>query len=297
MKIAITGSTGLLGSRLSADLERDGHDVVRLVRPRSRVAGVEWDPAANTIDAAGLAGVEAVVHLAGAGIGDKRWSPQHKRAVLESRTTGTALLARTLAGLDPKPAVLLSGSAIGWYGDRGDEVLTERSAPGTGFLTDVCMAWEAAAEPAVDAGIRTAFLRTGIVLAPKGGVLGKMLPLFKLGLGGRFGSGRQWMSWVSIDDWVGATRFLLDHDVAGPVDLTGPEPVTNAELTKALGAALHRPTFLTVPAFGPRLLLGREMADSLLFISQRVRPAVLEDAGYRFEHPDVASAMAAVLVT
>jgi uncharacterized protein len=289
MRVAVTGSSGFLGSRLVADLTAAGHDVVRVRRPQT------WDPDAGTIDAAALEGIDAAVHLAGEGIAEKRWDGEQKRRILESRTKGTALLARTLASLDRPPAVLLSGSAMGVYGDRGDEVLTEASAPGDGFLPDVCRAWEAAARPAVDAGIRTAFLRTGLVLDRRGGALGKMLPLFKLGVGGRLGNGRQWWSWISLDDWVGAVRFLLDHDVAGPVNLTGPAPVTNAEFTKALGTVVRRPTALPVPSFGPRLLLGKELAHELLFTSLRVEPQVLEQAGYAFQHRDVTSALRAVV--
>ena len=289
MRVAVTGSTGFLGSHLVADLTQDGHDVVRVRRPGT------WDPEAGTIDAAAFEGVDAVVHLAGEGIAEKRWSDEQKRRILDSRTKGTTLLAETLAGLTTKPKVLLSGSAMGIYGDRGDEVLTETSAPGDGFLPDVCRAWEGAAQPAVDGGIRTAFLRTGLVLDPKGGALGKMLPLFKLGVGGRMGNGRQWWAWISIDDWVGAARFLLDHEVSGPVNLTGPEPVTNADFTKALAGVLHRPAALPVPAFGPKLLLGGELAENLLFTSLRVVPEVLEREGFAFQHRDVTSALRGVL--
>jgi uncharacterized protein (TIGR01777 family) len=236
-----------------------------------------------------------VVHLAGEGIGDRRWTAEHKQRVLESRTKGTALLVTALAALDAKPSVLVSGSAVGFYGDRGDEVLDETSAPGDLFLSEVCVAWEAAAAPALEAGIRVAFARTGIVLSPAGGALKPLLRLFKLGLGGRLGRGTQWMSWISIDDEVGALRYLLDHDVAGPVNLTAPAPVTNADFTRALGQALHRPTVVPVPRFGPRLLLGGELADELLFASQRATPRVLGDAGYTFRHPALADALAAVL--
>ena len=291
MRVAVTGSTGFLGSRLVPDLEADGHDVVRVTRPSV------WDPEAGTIDVAAFEGLDAVVHLAGEGIAERRWSDEQKRRILESRTKGTTLLAETLAGLSDKPAVLLSASAMGIYGDRGVEELTETSPPGDGFLPDVCRAWEAAARPAVDAGIRTAFLRTGLVLDAGGGALAKMLPLFKLGLGGRMGRGDQWWSWISVDDWVGAVRFLLTHDVAGPVNLTGPEPVTNADFTDALGAVLRRPTALRVPSFGPKLLLGSELAHDLLFTSLRVLPEVLEREEYPFAHRDVTSALRGVLRT
>jgi uncharacterized protein (TIGR01777 family) len=296
MEIAITGSSGLIGTALAAALRAGGHRVRPVVRrPSPDPAAVAWDPAAGTIDAAGLDGVDAVVHLAGVGIGDKRWNDAHKAAVLESRTAGTGLLARTLAGLDRPPAVLVSGSAIGYYGDRGDEVLTELSAPGDDFLAGVVQAWEAAAQPAVDAGIRTVFLRTGIVLAARGGALPRLALPFKLFLGGRLGSGRQWMSWIALDDEVGAIRFAVDTPtVAGPLNAVAPEPLTNAELAKALGAALHRPAAVPVPAFGPRLLLGREMADGLVFASQRVRPQVLTDAGYPFVRTDIRAALQAI---
>jgi uncharacterized protein (TIGR01777 family) len=215
--------------------------------------------------------------------------------VLDSRTGPTTLLATTLAGLDRPPKVLVSGSAIGYYGDRGDERLTEESAAGDLFLSTVCVAWEQAAQPAVDAGIRVAFARTGIVLNRDGGALPKLLPLFKLGVGGRMGSGKQWWSWITIDDEVRALRWLLDNDVSGPANLTAPGAVTNAELTKALGRVLHRPTLMPVPAFGPRLLRGAELADELLFASQRVVPAVLTQSGFTFDHPDVETGLRAVL--
>ena len=299
MRVAVTGSSGLIGSALVRSLEGDGHGVVRVVRSASaggdHGATVTWDPVQGTVDAAGLEGVDAAVHLAGAGIGDERWSDDRKRVILESRTKGTALLARTLAGLAAPPAVLLSGSAVGYYGDRGDEVCTETSPAGTGYLAEVCEAWEAAATPAVEAGIRTAFLRTGIVQTKAGGALKKTLPLFKLGLGGRFGSGKQWWSWISLADEVGAIRHLLDHDVSGPVNLTAPTPVTNAEYTATLGSVLGRPTVLPVPSFGPKLLLGAEGAKAVLLDGQRAVPSVLERAGYPFRHPTLEAALRAEL--
>ena len=293
MEIAITGSSGLIGTALATALRADGHRVRPVVRgPSSDPGAVRWDPAAGTIDPAGLEGADAVVHLAGVGIGAKRWTEAHKAAVRDSRTAGTGLLARTLARLDRPPAVLVSGSAIGYYGDRGDEVLTELSAPGEGFLAAVVQAWEAAAQPAVEAGIRTVYLRSGIVLTDRGGALPRLALPFKLFLGGRVGSGRQWMSWITLDDEVSAVRFAIDTPgVAGPVNAVSPEPVTNAELAKALGAALHRPAAVPVPACGPRLLMGREMADELVFASQRVRPQVLIDAGHPFAHTDIRAAL------
>jgi uncharacterized protein len=297
MQIAITGASGLIGSALRDALRADGHTVRPVVRsPSDDPDAVGWDPAAGTVDAARLEGLDAVVHLAGAGIGDKRWSEGRKREIRDSRTAGTGLLARTLAGLERPPAVLVSGSAIGFYGDRGDEVVTELSAPGDDFLAQVVTAWEAATRPADDAGIRTVCVRTGIVLAGSGGVLPRLALPFRLFVGGRLGSGRQWVSWVTLADEVGAIRFLIDRDdIRGPVNVVAPEPVTNAELATALGAVLHRPAAVPVPAFGPRLLLGREMADELLFASQRVRPAVLVDAGYPFAHTEVTGALTAAL--
>jgi uncharacterized protein (TIGR01777 family) len=292
MDVAITGSHGLIGSALADALRLDGHRVVRVVRGATSGPGeVAWDPEAGTIDAAALEGVDAVVHLAGAGIGDHRWTDEHKRRVKESRTRGTATLTKALAAMERKPAVLLSGSAIGYYGSRGDEILTEVSAPGNDFLAEVCVAWEAGTAPAADAGIRVVLLRTGLVLDGRGGMMSKMLPLFKLGLGGRMGSGRQWWSWISIEDEVGAIRFLLERDVAGAVNLTAPEPVTNAEFTRTLGRVLHRPTPLPVPMFGPALLLGREGAATMINASQRVHPEKLLAEGYQFRHVHLESAL------
>jgi uncharacterized protein len=299
--VAITGANGLIGSALARSLRADGHTVRPVVRPASnaratRADAIRWDPTAGTIESDALDGIDAVVHLAGAGIGDKRWSPARKREIRDSRVRGTGLLARTLAGLSRPPDVFVSGSAVGYYGDRGDEELTEQSAPGADFLAEVVQGWEAAAQPAVDAGIRTVFLRNGVVLAADGGMLPRLVTLFRFFVGGRLGSGSQWLSWVSIDDEVGVIRFVFDRaDVSGPLNVTGPTPATNAQFTKALGATLHRPTALPVPAFGPRLVLGREMADELLFVSQRAVPAALVAAGYEFAHPDVATALHAVL--
>lgn len=299
MKIAITGSTGLIGSALGSALRSNGDEVVPVVR-RPVAEGenaVRWDPAAGTIDAGALEGVDAVVHLAGAGIGDKRWNDAYRREILDSRVRGTDLIARTIASLDRKPTVMVSGSAIGIYGDTGDAEVDETAPATTDFLASVCSQWEAAAAPAVEAGIRVPYLRTGVVLAPEGGALAKMLPLFRLGVGGRMGSGRQWWSWISLDDEISAIRFLLDNEISGPVNATAPVAATNAEITKSLGRALHRPTFLPVPAFGPKLLLGADLADSLLFTSQRVVPAVLEAHGFQFAHRTIDDAFAAMFAT
>ncbi|HEX6420162.1 MAG TPA: TIGR01777 family oxidoreductase [Acidimicrobiales bacterium] len=297
MDVAITGASGLIGTALARSLRGDGHAVRPVVRRASDdPRAVRWDPAAGTIEAAGLEGVDAVVHLAGAGIGDRRWSPARKREILESRTRGTGLIARTLAGMASPPAVLVSASAIGYYGSAGDEVLSELSPPGDDFVAEVVRAWEAAAQPAVDAGIRTVFPRTAVVLAREGGILPRLALPFRFFVGGRLGSGRQWMSWVTLRDAVAALRFLLQRaDIEGPVNVAAPEPVTNGEMAAAIGRALHRPAAVPVPAFGPRLVLGREMADSLLFVSQRVRPDVLMRAGFPFSHPDIEGALAATL--
>lgn len=299
MDVVITGATGLIGRALSRSLLDDGHEVRQLVRPGSPpVAGaraVEWDPPRGVIDRAGLEGADAVVHLAGAGIADKRWNDERKRLILESRSIPTRLLAETLADLERPPGVLVSGSAIGYYGEAGDRVLTEESPPGEVFLSEVCVAWEEAAAPAADAGIRVARLRTGIVLDRHGGALAKLLPLFRFGLGGRLGSGKQWWSWISMDDQIGIIRWLLENDVSGPVNATAPEPLTNAAFTKVLGEVLHRPTVLPVPAFGPKVLLGGELAQQLLFLSQRVQPTVAENEGYTFAHPTLDDALRAVL--
>lgn len=293
MDIAVTGSTGLIGTHLVTALEGDGHRVLRLVRPESAASGgdtVAWDPARGTIDAGALEGIDAVVHLAGVSIADNRWTEEQKGRILTSRTAGTTLLADTLAKLQRPPSTLLSGSAIGYYGDHGDRPIDESTGPGDDFPARVCIEWEACARPAVDAGLRVAYLRTGIVQATEGGALAKQLPFFKLGLGGKVGSGRQWVSWISIVDEIRAIRFLLDHDVAGPVNLVAPEPVTNADYTRTLGGVLHRPTTI-LPITGPRLLYGRELADSLLLTSQRVVPSVLTDAGFEFAQPELRGAL------
>jgi uncharacterized protein (TIGR01777 family) len=297
MFVAVTGSTGLIGSAVVDALRRDAHEVVPVVRGSGggSTPTVRWDPKAGTIDAAGLAGVDGVVHLAGAGIADHRWTDEYKRELVDSRVLGTGLIARTVAALDPRPRVLVSASGVDWYGDRGDEVLDETSAPGTGFLADLCHQWEAAADPARQAGIRVAHTRSGVVLSGTGGALKKQLPLFRLGLGGRFGDGRQWMSWISLDDEVAAILHLLATDVAGPFNLTSPEPVTNGDYTKTLGAAVHRPTLLPTPSFGPKLLLGPELTDVLLYESKRAVPRALLASGFTFRYPALADALRAVL--
>ena len=293
MDVAITGSSGLIGSELVTHLTQAGHNPVPVTRDGS--AGIGWKPSEGAIDSAGFEGIDAVVHLAGAGIGDKRWSDARKKLIYDSRIDSTRLLATTLAGLQKPPNVLLSGSAIGFYGERGDEELDEASAPGDGFLTDVVVDWEKETKPAEHAGIRVAHLRTGIVLSPKGGALQKLLPLFKLGAGGKMGAGNQWWSTISIDDEVAMIEWLLDADVSGPVNLTCPEPTTNADFADTLGDVLNRPSFLPVPKFGPKLVIGGQLAENLLFTSARVYPRVAGEAGYEFLHPTLEASLRGVL--
>jgi uncharacterized protein len=295
MRVIISGASGLIGSALSAALRTDGHDVVHLVRRTANAGEIQWDPAAGVLAADALDGADAVVHLAGAGIGDHRWTADYKRELVDSRVKSTTLLAATIAASNNPPPVLLSGSAIGFYGESDSRDLDEHSPAGTGFLADLCVQWEAATAAAETAGTRVVHLRTGIVLTPKGGALKKMLPLFKLFLGGRFGKGTQWQSWVSLDDEVGAITHLLTADVRGAVNLTAPTPVTNAEFTKTLGRVLRRPTLVPVPSFGPKLLLGGELANALLFTGQKVLPKALQDSGFQFRHTQLADALTELL--
>jgi hypothetical protein len=297
MRIVISGSSGLIGTALVDHLRAQGHTIGRLVRRSARgVDEAVWDPAAGSLDPQVIDGADAVINLSGAGIGDKRWTDAYKRELLSSRLDTTSLLARTIATVDRKPSAFLSGSAIGWYGPCGDEVLDESApTPGTTFLADICVQWEAAAQPAANAGVRTALLRTGIVLSPAGGALKKQLPLFKFGLGGKFAKGSQWQSWISLPDEVGAIEHLLTADVSGAVNLTAPAPVTNAEFTKVLAKVLKRPAIVPVPSFGPKLLLGGELADALLFTGQRVVPTKLQASGYSFQHPTLEVALRALL--
>ncbi|MGB0112307.1 MAG: TIGR01777 family oxidoreductase [Ilumatobacteraceae bacterium] len=296
MRVAITGATGLIGTALCAHLPSRGHEPIRIVRGDAVGTDIPWDPAAGRLDPHRLDGVDAVVHLAGAGIADHRWTDDYKRQIAESRTTGTTLISEAIVASEDGPSVLLSGSAIGIYGARGDEDLDERSAPGDGFLADVTVQWERSTAAAEAAGVRVAHLRTGIVLSAHGGALKKQLPLFKFGLGGRMGSGDQWQSWITIDDQVAAITHLLDADTSGPVNLTAPNPVTNSAFTAALGAVLGRPTFMPIPKFGPRLLLGRELAENLLFSGQKVHSSVLQgDAGFEFQHAEIRDGLRSVL--
>ena len=292
MDVIVSGSHGLIGSALVPALRAGGHRVRRLVRRTPGSDEVAWDPGAGTVDADGLAGVDAAVHLAGVGIGDKRWTPEQKRRIRDSRVKGTGTLAQALAGLPAPPAVLVSGSAVGYYGDRGDEVLTEASRPGGGFLAELVRDWERAATPAAEAGVRVVHTRTGIVQAAHGGALARQLPMFKLGVGGPLGSGRQWVSWVSLDDEVGAiVHALTTESLRGPVNVCAPQPTTGVGLAKAIGKALHRPAVVPVPKFALRLVVGGQMTEEMVLASQRAVPEKLLASGYRFRHPDIATAM------
>lgn len=294
MKIAISGASGLIGSALIEAFTSDGHEVLRLVRGSTSEPGeIAWNPAGGTIDPASLTGVDAIVNLSGETIG-KRWTESRRREILESRVQATDLLARTAAALEPRPAALVTAGGIGIYGDRGDEILTEESELGSGFLADVAKAHEAAADPARAAGIRVVGLRQGIVLSRNGGALQKMLTPFKLGLGGRVGSGRQWWSWVSLEDVVSAYRFVLAGDLDGGVNLTSPNPATSAQFTKALGKVLGRPTVFPLPAIAVKTMFGK-MGEGTLLEGQRALPARLLDAGFEFAHPGIEDALRAAL--
>lgn len=293
MRVAISGASGFLARALIPRLELEGHDVVRLVRPSSQGSGIAWDPDADSIDAAALEGIEALVHLGGVGIGDRRWTKERKTLVWRSRVGSTGLLARAIAGMQRPPSVFVVASAVGYYGDRGAQVLDEDSGPGGGFLAELCVAWEDAAEPARAAGVRVVPIRTGIVLGHGGSLFKRLVPAFRFGVGGKLGDGTQYQSWISHADHARAVAFLLAGDLEGPVNLTAPEPVTNAELTRAMGRAMHRPSFMAVPRAAIRLALGRELADELL-ASQRALPARLTGAGFRFEHDVIDAALASM---
>ncbi len=291
-RIAVTGATGLIGSALTEALTVDGHTVHRITR-RPEAAGADdlvWDLDTRSIDAARLEGVDAVVHLAGELIDGR--GEQAKRRILESRKAGTRLIAETIASLDQPPEVFVSASAVGYYGDRGDEVLTEESGPGDDFLASMCVAWEAAAQPARDAGIRTVHPRTGVVIHKDGPLIEKIDLPFKLGVGGRVGHGRQYVPWISLEDEVRALRFLIERDLEGPVNLVGPEPVTNREMTKALGTVMRRPTVLPVPPAAVRLIYG-DLAETLATVSNRVVPQRLLTAGFSFRHGTLTAALQA----
>ncbi|MGF7124467.1 TIGR01777 family oxidoreductase [Rhodococcus sp. BE178] len=291
MRIVVAGSSGMIGQALVASLRTGGHDVTRLVRRRpSRADEFEWDPQHGVVDAEVLRGADAVVNLCGAGIGDKRWSGAYKQAIRDSRLTATDVLARAVA--DAAVPVLVNGSAIGYYGDTGDRVVDESAPSGSGFLAAVCRDWEAATAPARAAGVRTVSLRTATVLAPTGGMLGKLRPLYSLGLGGRLGSGRQYMSWISLADEIAAIEFVIARDdLHGPVNLCAPEPVTNKRFNSALGGALHRPAPWVVPGFAVSALIG-EFAQEAVLSGQRAIPTALDGAGFTFRHSTIDEALA-----
>jgi uncharacterized protein len=297
MRILMAGSSGFLGTPLAERLRAAGHDVTRLVRRPARSADeAPWDPASGQLDAALIAGADVVVNLAGVGVGDKRWTARHKNAIRSSRVDTTGTIARTIAHLPAadRPAVLLQASGVGWYGDTGDTEVTEEAPAGTDFLADVCRVWEAATRPAEDAGTRVVLLRTGLPLDANGGLLKPQMLPFRLGIGGKFGGGKQWVPWIALADWLRATEFLLDRDdIAGPVNVVGPGPVTNATFTHAFGGLLHRPTIMPIPGPALHLVLGGLAGEALK--SQRVLPGVLRRTGFSWTCPTLESALQAAL--
>ena len=296
MRVLISGSTGLIGTSLVEALQATNHTPIRLLRSETRddTEAIFWNPASGELAEDALEDIDSVVHLAGAPIAERRWSDAQKTRILDSRTTTTTLLANAVADARNPPSVFLSGSAIGFYGDRGDEQLNEISYSGEGFLADVVRAWEHAATPARES-TRLVYLRTGVVLAPHGGALKAQLPFFRLGIGGRIGDGRQWFSWITIGDMVQGIIWLLDNDISGPVNMTAPNPVTNAEFAKTLGQVLRRPTILPTPKAVMWAKFGRELTQQLLYASQRVEPAALLAGGYQFRQPDLAGALQSIL--
>jgi uncharacterized protein (TIGR01777 family) len=296
MKILISGSHGLVGTALIKALETDGHEIFRLVRHYPNTENeIEWSPDRYSIQLARIEGFDAVVNLAGESIAEGRWTDEKKRRIRESRVKGTKLLGDALANLTSRPKTFICASAIGYYGNRGDETLTETSAPGDDFLAEVCVEWEKATALATEKGIRVVNTRFGVILDANGGALAKMLPPFRMGIGGKIGSGKQWMSWIALDDVVGALKFALANEtLKGPVNFVAPNPVTNAEFTKTLGKVLSRPTLFPIPAFGVRLAFG-EMADALLLSSQRVEPGRLSTSGYQFRCSELDQTLRQVL--
>jgi uncharacterized protein len=295
-RVAVTGSTGLIGTALCAHLRKNGHTVLRVVRRNATGDDITWDPAAGTIETTKLEGVDAVVHLAGEGIAESKWTDDHKRKVMDSRVKGTTLLASTIAGLNNRPAVFASGSAMGYYGNTDDRDVTEASPAGNGFLSTVVKAWEESTRAAEDAGVRTAHLRTGIVLSTKGGALKQQLLPFKLGAGGRMGSGKQYLPWISIVDEVRAIEHVIaTASLRGPVNLTAPNPVTNLEFTKALGKALKRPTVLPTPLAPLKVLYGADMVREMLLEGSKVLPKALLDSGFEFTHTQLDATLRALL--
>ncbi len=295
-RIVMTGASGLVGTLVRAWLSEQGHEVVQLVRPGAGARDrPHWNPGTGELDPSLLEGADGVIHLSGAGIADDRWTARRKKILQSSRVGSTALLARVMGEMKAPPGVLLSASAIGVYGDRGDEILNEDSGFGTGFLAELGRAWEDATAPASSAGIRVVVMRTGIVLDHRGGALGKLIPIFRMGLGGPVGSGEQWVSWIARDDLSRAIEFLLDSDLAGPVNLVSPNPVMNRDFARAIGEALHRPAVMPAPAAAVRLALGAEMANETALVSQRVIPQRLVNAGFTFGYPDIRGALRAAL--
>ena len=290
MRIGITGASGLIGSALTTHLQQQGHETVAFVRREPRSASeISWRPGTD-LDPGRLSGLDAIVHLAGAGVGDKRWTDSYKEVIRSSRVDGTQTIARAMAAADDGPRVLVSGSAIGYYGDTGDRLTDETGPQGDGFLAGVVRDWEAAAAPAVEAGVRVAFARTGLVVSSDGGAWQRLFPIFRAGLGGKLGSGKQYWSAISLTDEVRALTWLLNNDVEGPVNLVGPHPVTNAEVTRVMGEVLGRPTILPVPAFALKAVLGEFAEDTLA--SQRIDPAVLRSNGFTWLQPDIRAMIA-----
>ena len=290
MRIAVTGSTGMIGTALVGQLKAEGHTVLRLVRRKANSAEeVQWDPAAGTIDLAALEGVDAVIHLAGAGVGDKRWTPKYRATILNSRLLGTTTIANAVTALKPK--VFISASAIGFYGETGNRAVVETDRGGEEFLSAVCREWEAAADLAT--GVRTVKIRTGLVLDPTGGALGRLLPLFRLGIGGKLGSGKQWWSWITLHDEIKAIIHCLNTDISGPVNLTSPNPVTNQEFTGTLARALHRPALFPVPGIALKILVGGFASDILG--SAKVLPKALQDSGFVWDYPHLTTALEALI--
>ena len=298
MRILITGSHGLVGKALISKLTNDGHEIFSLVRHKSGGASeIEWHPNQGSIDSERVSGFDVVVHLAGESIASGRWTDEKKRKIRESRVMGTTLLSQTLARVTKPPAVFISASAIGYYGNRGDELLDEKSAPGNDFLAEVCVAWERATGEAEARGVRTVHTRFGIILDQEGGALAKMLTPFRMGVGGRIGDGKQWMSWIALADVIEGLKFVIEHNsITGPVNFVAPNPVTNSEFTKSLGDAVSRPTLFPMPSFAARLAFG-EMADALLLSSAKVEPKRLQESGYRFKFENLQPALAEILKT
>ncbi|MBN39725.1 MAG: TIGR01777 family protein [Acidimicrobiaceae bacterium] len=290
----MTGATGTIGSAVGTHLREMGHEVICISRNRDH-ADVFWNPSEGLIESQGLDGIDAIIHLAGESIGNRRWSKRQKTEIYSSRIKGTELLSKTLSELDSPPAIFLSGSATGFYGDCGSNQIDEQSPKGSGFLADVAADWETATTSAEEAGIKVTHLRTGIVLDPQSGMLKKILPIFKLGLGGKLGDGSQYWSWITLEDEARLIGWLLSADIQGPVNLTAPEPVSNAQFTKALGLALGKPTAVAVPKFGPMLLAGRELAEELIFTSTRALPSVPIKGGFQFKHASIDMALNEIL--